>query len=244
MNPPAKTRRAVILAAGEGKRLRPLTDRIPKCLVEVAGRSILENALRLLARGGVATTRIVVGHLASVVRERIGTSFDGMAIDYVENPAYAATNSMYSLHLGLDRISEATWVLEGDVYFGSGILDLPTTRPISWFVDAARKDLDGAYVRFDDTGRASALEIVRDLTRLSGQCGKSIGLLQLQPSGVAQVKRWLADGVAAGQANLYYDLIFGMRFPDADVGIVDVGGKKWFEIDNQSDLESATRMFS
>ncbi len=235
---------AIILAAGEGKRLRPMTDTAPKCMVEVCGRSILENALMLFARRGVERTRIVVGHLAPVVRERIGSSFKNMKIEYIENADYATTNSMYSLHLGLQGLREATWVLEGDVFFEAAVLAKAVTQEVSWFVDAARKDLDGAYIRFDDSRRALSLDIIRDLKLLSGQCGKSIGMLHLGARGTELFKRWLEEGVKAGQTNLYYDLIVGPHFNEAHVEAVDVGGMKWFEIDNLADLENAQRMFS
>ncbi len=238
------TRHAIILAAGEGRRLRPLTDTVPKCMVEVCGRSILENALALFGGRGVETTRIVIGHLAPVVRQRIGASFKGMKIEFVENADYATTNSMYSLHMGLQSIREATWVLEGDVFFEPAVLAKPVAKEISWFVDAARKDLDGAYIRFDDTRRALSLDIIRDLKLLSGQRGKSIGLLHLDGRGAVHVQRWLEQGVAAGQTNLYYDLIVGPHFHEASVEVVDVGGLKWFEIDNLADLENARRLFA
>jgi len=159
-------------------------------MVEVCGRSILENALALFAGKGVQTTRIVIGHMGSVVRERIGTTFNGMKIEFVENAEYGSTNSMYSLYLGLKGLNEATWVLEGDVFFDAGILAAPTAHEISWFIDGLRKDLDGAYVRFDDNRRAISLDIIRDVNLVSGQSGKSIGLLHMGKRGVGRFRQW------------------------------------------------------
>lgn len=237
------TRYAIILAAGEGRRLRPFTDRMPKCMAEVCGRSILENALNLFADNGVQVTRIVVGHLAGVIRDRIGVSYRGMRIEYVENVEFANTNSMYSLYLGLQNVQEPAWLLEGDVFFEPGILALPVEKDISWFVDAFRKDLDGAYIRFDENKRALSLDIIRDLSLISGALGKSIGLLHLNDSGVVHFKRWLEHGVAEGQKNLYYDLVVGPHFAETHVEVVDVGGLKWFEIDTNTDLENARKLF-
>lgn len=238
------TRYAIILAAGEGSRLKPLTEKIPKCMVEVGGHSILANALSLFAEKGVEATRIVVGHLAPVLRQHFGSSFKGMKIEYIENSEYISTNSMYSLYLGLQDIHESTWILEGDVFFEPSILEKPLQHEISWFVDTYRKDLDGAYLRYNDQGRALSLDIIRNLKLLKGQCGKSIGLLHLDTKGVEYFQKWLEQGVASGQKNLYYDLIIAPHFSDASIEIIDVGGLKWFEIDNLSDLENARVLFS
>ncbi len=238
------TRCAIILAAGEGSRLKPLTETIPKCMVEVCGRSIMENALLLFAEKGVKTTRIVVGHLASVLRKHFGSSLKGMKIEYIENIEYSATNSMYSLHLGLQHLQESAWILEGDVFFEPSILERTFHHEISWFVDTFRKDLDGAYLRYNDQGRAISLDIIRNLKLLKNQCGKSIGLLHLDSNGVEYFKRWLEQGIVAGQKNLYYDLIVSPHFSEAYIEIIDIGGLKWFEIDNLSDLENAQVLFS
>ncbi|MRR16568.1 MAG: phosphocholine cytidylyltransferase family protein [Deltaproteobacteria bacterium] len=238
------TRYAIILAAGEGTRLRPLTETAPKCMIKVCGKSILENALNLFADKGVENVRVVIGHLASVVREQIGSPYKGMNIEFIENAEFATTNSMYSLHLGLSDLREATWILEGDVFFEPAVLAKTVRHEISWFVDALRKDLDGAYISFNDEHRAISLNIIRDLKLLTGQQGKSIGLLHLNSIGTEHFKKWLEQGVSAGQQNLYYDLIVGPHFGEASVEIVDVGGLKWFEIDNLTDLENANKLFA
>ena len=64
--------KAMILAAGYGTRLRPLTDRLPKCLVSVAGKPVLEHTIEWLVSFGVADIIINVSHLADVVMDRVG----------------------------------------------------------------------------------------------------------------------------------------------------------------------------
>jgi L-glutamine-phosphate cytidylyltransferase len=237
------TRYAIILVAGEGKRMRPFTDTKPKCMVEICNKSILINALDLFEKNGVEIVRIVIGHLGSIVKNQIGKSFKGMKIEYIENDDYAKTNSMYSLYLGLQGLQEASWVLEGDVFFEKEVLTKPLCREVSWFVDASRKDLDGAYILYNDERRAMSLDIIRDVKLISNQCGKSIGMLHLSSIGVEHFKKWLKQGVDANQTNLYYDLIVRSHFIEVFVEIVDVSGLKWFEIDNMTDLESARQLF-
>ena len=76
--------KAVVLAAGKGVRLRPLTDKTPKALVEIAGKPLVEWVLESLKQAGVEETLIVVGHLGEKVKERFGQDFNGMALGYTE----------------------------------------------------------------------------------------------------------------------------------------------------------------
>ncbi len=96
-NEPSPVRRAVILAAGKGNRLQPLTTHVPKCLIEVGGEPLLERALHALASQGVAEAVIVIGYKGDAVRERIGSCFAGVDIRYVEAPDFETTNNIRSL---------------------------------------------------------------------------------------------------------------------------------------------------
>src|SRR3954452_13588183 len=87
-------RRALILAAGRGQRMRPLTTDVPKCLVEVNGVPILFRSLRVLASAGVTEAIIVVGHKAAQVRRRVGHNFAGIDIEYVDAPSFDSTNNI------------------------------------------------------------------------------------------------------------------------------------------------------
>ena len=234
---------AVILAAGVGNRLKPLTNTVPKCLVEVNGKTIMGNALQALSANGVEHVYVVVGHLSSLVRETIGPRSNDMTIEFIENDIFKSTNSMYSLYLGLKDMQQATWVIEGDVFFEAQILGLPVSKHISWLVDPTRKDLDGTYLRSNRQGRAISLEIIRDLSLLQANHHKSIGILRLSPEGVDDLRNWLHQGVENGQTNVHCDLIMAEHLMDTFVGLVDVSGSKWFEIDTLKDLEEARKLF-
>lgn len=239
-----KTENAVILVAGEGKRLRPFTLSQPKCLARVNGIPILTNALKSLAASGCRQVRIVVGHLAHVIRDIITDRFAGMTVEYIMNPEYVTTNSMYSLALGLEGLDSPTWVLEGDVFFEQPILNLTAPPEIAWFVDSATRQLDGAYVETDEHNQARSLQIIRDLNTLHSNQFKSIGILHLSRAGTKQVLGMLSEGITAGRQNDYYDLILGDHMNNIAISVVDVSGHRWFEIDTQEDLQNATDLFS
>ena len=90
--------KALILAAGFGKRLRPITNTIPKSMVEVNGTPLLVNALNNLTALGITEIGIVVGHMAEYIRSAIGSEFNGAVISYFENPRYLETNNIVSLY--------------------------------------------------------------------------------------------------------------------------------------------------
>jgi choline kinase len=237
------TSHAIVLAAGEGRRLLPFTERQPKCFSDIEGVTILENALQHFASHGVTTVSIVVGHLQKNILDKIGESYLGMTIKYVSNLDYRTTNSMYSLYLALLTLNEPVWVLEGDVFFTGSVLDLTVTGDFAWFADSSIRDIDGAYLRAGEGGIVTSLEIIRDLKLLREGHHKSMGLLHLTDAGVIKLTDWLAVGVRQDKANLYYDLIVAEHLHEYPIHIVDAKGNKWFEIDTNEDLENARGLF-
>jgi L-glutamine-phosphate cytidylyltransferase len=237
------TTNAIILCAGEGKRLLPYTLEKPKPLMEVNGTTILENALNGFAEHGVKNVRIVIGHLAQTIQKTFGTTYRGMNLTYFLNEKYASTNSMYSLFLGLENLHKSIWILEGDVFFEKKILNQHNDKPLSWFCDGSQRNLDGAYLKEDSGHRAISLEIIRNTADIQKHHFKSIGLLHCSKEAVSKITGWLDKGIKALQSNLYYDLIFAEHFKEIHVHITDIQGFKWFEIDTVSDLEKAKQIF-
>ncbi len=110
--------RAIVLAAGLGSRLRPLTDLRPKPLVEVNGMPILHNALRNLEAIGVGEVTVVVGYRKDAIQYACGSRFGGVEINYVESTVFDRTGSAYSLWLAREvLLSGDCLLLEGDVFF-------------------------------------------------------------------------------------------------------------------------------
>jgi MurNAc alpha-1-phosphate uridylyltransferase len=114
---------AMILAAGRGERLRPLTDTIPKALVEVAGESLLERHLRMLARAGIKNVVINLDWLGEQIIERIGEGQRfGLQVTY--SPEFdGVLETAGGIHRALPMLgSEPFWVVNADVYTD---MDLP-----------------------------------------------------------------------------------------------------------------------
>ena len=87
--------RAIVLSAGQGRRLLPLTERKPKCLLEVGDRTLLELQLRALARCGVEHATVVVGFGAEHVEEFLeACPIPGMKVEALFNPFYVASDNL------------------------------------------------------------------------------------------------------------------------------------------------------
>lgn len=117
--------KALILAAGYGKRLRPITDKIPKSMVEVAGTPLFVNALHNITELGIKQIGIAVGHMADYIRGAIGSSFNGAEITYYENSRYLETNNIYSLYKALDFFDDDSLMLECDIFYRPPLLSRP-----------------------------------------------------------------------------------------------------------------------
>ena len=108
---------AMILAAGRGERLRPVTDSVPKSLVEINGQALLERHLRLLAEGGVETVVINLGWLGDQITERIGSGADfGLNVVYSqEGDNILETGG--GIHRALPALgSDPFLVINADIY--------------------------------------------------------------------------------------------------------------------------------
>jgi dTDP-glucose pyrophosphorylase len=111
--PPLKTR-AVIMAGGEGRRLRPLTESTPKPLVEVGGRPMVELVIERLRRSGMTDITIALHHKPETIRERLGDgSRLGVHIDYAIEPSPLGT--MGALTLLRDRLDAPFFVVNADI---------------------------------------------------------------------------------------------------------------------------------
>ena len=113
---------ALILAAGAGTRLMPLTRETPKCLVEVAGRVLLDTEISALLDRGVNNIAIATGYGHEKIREHIERTWPQQNIQLVFNDKYASTNYIYSMWLTRRIINDDVLLLHGDLVFDSATL--------------------------------------------------------------------------------------------------------------------------
>ena len=115
--------KAIILAAGLGSRLRPITDNLPKCMVPVNGQPIINKQISNLLENGFQEEDIIVvgGYKSEILEEYLKNNF--RKVKYINNTRYAETNNMYSLYLAMKKIGEVPFLLmNADVFYDSSVI--------------------------------------------------------------------------------------------------------------------------
>lgn len=237
--------KAIILAAGGGLRLRPMTDYMPKCLIQVNEKSILVNALENLENNGIRETLLVVGYKSEQIKETIGNCLKGMKIVYCQNPIYDKTNNIYSLYLVRDHLKEGVILLEGDVFFEDRILKELLSKDKGktyWAVDRFTEELDGCMLTAGKDNTIVDIHIVREkLAKYKDNFFKSVGMLRITSDFGRAFEGWLETEIRNDVKDIYYDLVLAKHIREKAIYICDINGLKWAEIDTQEDLNLAAK---
>lgn len=239
-------RKAVILAAGLGSRLKPLTEDVPKCLTELNGEPILITTLKILESNGIKDCVIVIGYLGEVITKLIGYSHGNMSITYITNTLYGTTNSMYSAWLARKHIEEGCLLIEGDSVFEETLVSKPLqTDHTCWVLDQFTDIHNGSMSITGTDDRIHEIRIVRGkLPHYKSNYYKSTGVLKINPDYGALFSKWLDDDVKKGIVDIYYDLVIAKHLAEAPIYVCNVSGAKWFEIDDFYDLRKAEKIFA
>lgn len=239
--------KAIILAAGEGKRLRPLTNDKPKCCVKLAGTSLIERQLTTLRASGITDIHIVSGYLADKLRSL------GLSISI--NERYSETNMVESLFAGLKFIKECNedmLICYGDIVYSSNNLDalLSNEHDMSIMVDKSWRQLWS--LRLDnplDDAETLKLDQVGNITEL-GKKPSSYEEIQGQYTGLIKIKKHKIKELVKFYQDLDRDVLYeGKSFENMYMTtfiqlLIDSGwqinasnvNNGWLEVDTVSDL--------
>jgi L-glutamine-phosphate cytidylyltransferase len=236
--------KAIILAAGQGTRLRPLTDDRPKALVEVDGHSLIETQVAVLLAEGVTDIVIVGGYLADC--------FQIAGTRLYENVRYASTNMVFSLLCARDELREPTLVTYGDIVYSRSIVrsvlenpgDICVAVDLDWegywrerFEDPVS---DAESLKMDDRGCITS--IGGSITATTDVEGQYMGLMKFTKAGLDSLLRVTDAAEHEGSLlrgpleNAYMtDLLQRMIDGGQDVWPALVWGG-WLEVDSVDDL--------
>jgi 2,3-bisphosphoglycerate-independent phosphoglycerate mutase len=242
-----KISNAVILAAGLGSRLKPLTDEVPKCLTEINGQPIILKTLKALEKNGIRESIIVVGYLSNIIIDVLGSKIGNMKIKYIVNDIYDETNSMYSAWLAREYIENGVLLIEGDTIFDDSIIEKLMSNDVNkslWVVDKFTSEQNGSMSITNNRGKITEIKIIRQiLSEYKSNYYKSCGLLLITPKDGKLFSEWLNEDVEQGNVNIYYDLVIEKHLKEFAIHIMDVQGARWQEIDNYEDLRKTEQIF-
>lgn len=238
-----RIRTALLLAAGTGSRLQPLTDESPKCLTEVNETTILERLVRSLSAWNFERLVVVVGHLDGCVRDFLDGLESGLTIEYVYSDKYLTTNNIYSLWAARNAIQEPFLLLECDLVFDDVLLG-KMLKPDRIAVSHILPWMNGTTVSFDSSRRVTRFHMGKDQTS-DGVTHKTVNMYSFSRQSWQCVSRRLERYISAGRVNGYYEAVFAEMVAAGDLSFEAVlfDDQHWYEIDTLKDLHDAERFF-
>ena len=236
---------AILLSAGQGSRLLPLTAERPKCLIEFSGRSLIAWQVEMLARGGVKRIDVVTGFMADRVEEHLA-QIDDPRVEIVchFNPFFKVADNLGSCWIVRERMAGDFLILNGDTLISEDIVgrvQQGSDWPIAVTVDVKPAyDSDDMKVSRGENGR-----LARIGKTLSAEVSnsESIGFLAFRGEGADlfrdTVRRTMRtpDGV-----NHWYLKVIDMIADSGKVGTTSIEGMDWAEVDFSNDIEIATAL--
>lgn len=231
---------AVICAAGEGRRMRPLTEHYPKALLPIGEKTVIEYMLDNISTSGIMDVIIVVGYKAETVYKKIGTRYKNCTITYVLNEEYKTTNNIYSLYLAREHVTDGMVFFNGDIVFHKGILHgLLSNKEENSFAadpfsplesDAMKVILEGGRMR----------KIGKHLKRDANAW--AIGIYKLSQAASEAYFKEAEKLFAAGEKNISFVVPFQAivkKFPLAKHKVLPE--HHWVEIDTPEDYKKAVQ---
>ena len=241
--------KALILAAGYGRRLQPITNNIPKSMVEVNGTPLLVNALNNLISLGINDIGIVVGHMADYIKERIGTEYRGAKVSYFENELYLETNNVFSLYKACEYCDSDMLMLECDIYYHKEMLErlLMGKGECDILVSPFNPDtMDGSVIRVEGD---LAIELILGKWQYDGfnytDTRKTVNMYRFTKEFTKKyipLIKWYVENM--GEQSYYEKVLGSLIFlRECDIRVVEVPEDMWCEVDDLDDLTRARKRF-
>ena len=234
---------ALLLAAGKGNRLQPLTDSIPKCLIDINGSTILERLIDNLCDNGFKRLVIVVGYLDHCIRRFVNEYAGDLTIECVTNPLFQTTNNIYSLWLARHKIRESFILIESDLVFDSSQLE-GLLYPDKIAIFSIQPWMNGTTITLDSLNRVTAFGMSSN-GYTEGTSYKTVNICSLSDSSWRRVVERLGRYISSGKVNEYYEVIFKEMIADGSLSMKGVffDPERWYEIDTPADLLNAESIF-
>lgn len=235
---------AVILAAGMGSRLVPITETRPKCMVKVAGKSILQHQIDAYKAAGVTKIIVVCGYFSSRVKSFVAPY--GALVECLCNEDYEVTNNMYSLHLALSKLGaeEEVVISNGDVVFDPLIIQSVLAEAGSLIaVDQGSYDEESMKIIVAD----GYVKHISKAVTADEAYGNSIDVYRFEGRFLAAFKDLLRQTIEQeGNLTDWTEVAIEQCLAQnpSSVRPYEICGKNWVEIDNYQDLQLADQVFS
>lgn len=245
--------KAIILAAGLARRMRPLSTHRHKTLIEIDGRSVISRIIDSLVTNGITDLCVVTGYRSAELRDAVSHEFPELQVRYIHNPDFETTNNVYSMALALEQLDcgDGIILIESDLVFEPAVLRrlIAADQPNVALVDHYRTGMDGTVVAVSPSG------VITQVLPPSMQgehfdfsdMYKTLNIYKFDGgfcrSTFRELLSWYARTV---DRTCYYELILGiliyMQQVEVHAEILD--GERWAEIDDPNDVSAAEFLFA
>jgi choline kinase len=233
---------AILLSAGQGSRLLPLTAERPKCLIEFSGRSLIGWQIEMLARCGVKRIDVVTGFMTDMVDEHLA-AIANPRVEVVThfNPFYKVADNLGSCWVVRERMEGDFLILNGDTLVGEDIVkrvQQSSDWPIAVTVDVKPQyDSDDMKVqREGERLRRIGKTLTEDVSN-----AESIGFLAFRGEGVALFREAVRSAMRRPEGVQHWYLkVIDTLADGGKVGTVSIEGMPWAEVDYLNDIEAAS----
>jgi histidinol-phosphate/aromatic aminotransferase/cobyric acid decarboxylase-like protein/choline kinase len=246
--------KVIILAAGYGRRMRPLTYQTHKTLLNVSGKTVIQRIIDGLISVNITDITIVTGYRETEIKNHLSQTYPTLDIHYVYNERYAETNNIYSMALALENIAidQDILLIESDLIFEPAVITRLLNSPHKnvALVDRYRSGMDGTVVTVD-LERGSITNVIPPHLQGSDfdfkDKYKTLNIYRFsQDFCNSTFKKLLTYYAQVINDNCYYELILGiliyMQNGEIFAEILEEG-EKWAEIDDPNDLKIARFIF-
>ena len=233
----------IILAAGQGKRLLPLTKNLPKTMLKVGGIPIIDHIFNSINLKSINEILIVVGHSKDVVMNYLKNDYKGIPIKYLFNPKHNETNSLYSLWLAKKILKEKIAIINADTIFHKKILE-----------NLLNSEYEAALA-IDDTISSPLPEEAMKATIIKNKIvdvsktipsektnGDAIGIYKFSGESLKILINELDRLISSSATKQLFTYAVRNILNKTDIFSVSTEGKAWIEVDDQNDLDAAQNL--
>ena len=233
----------VILAAGMAKRLRPLTDTKPKCLLEVGGKTLLQRTVDAMATAGINEFVVVTGYRGNMIRDFLTIHYPQFTIRFLDNVDYANNNNIYSLWM-------AGQIVRGQAFL---LMDSDILCDPAAVVRIASEPEAALAVNRHELGEEEMKVVVDNqmrITEISKTCrpedamGESVGIEKMTANYSEALFRELDQMILQeGFIDIFYERAFERLIPQGHTfRVIDTTDYFSYELDTPEDLQRAQEL--
>jgi len=231
--------KTIILAAGMGIRLRPLTEYIPKPFINIDGKTLIIRSLDNINDMGLKEVVIVIGYLRDMFKKKIGNSYKNLKITYVYSQNYSNTGSMYSLSKTEGIIEDEILLLEGDLLYEKKALKylINSKEPNEILVAPLSGSGDEVYICVNESNELTNLG--KNIINKREAIGELVGISKLSSEFLSSLYEMAKEDYKREKNLYHYEEVIFKLSKTHPIKCKLIQDLNWIEIDNENDLRRA-----